>query len=245
MIITIAICDDKKSEIENLFKEIDKVFSKYSSRNIKIEIYKYTDPNKLIEEYTLKNHDLIFLDIEMPLLDGFSVAEILTNISPHVKIVFVTSHDDLVYDSFKYTPIEFIRKNNLPEDMARKGKHIWSKVQKVISIYTLIQGNKEIDLKLSEIIYVENIRNDIKVYINDNNVYILKRKTLKDFICELNYDNIIQIHMRYAVNVEFVYSPPKYDSVKLIKNNIVLPVGRKFKNDLNNKFMEYARGFTI
>jgi DNA-binding LytR/AlgR family response regulator len=244
MIINIAICDDKQTEIENLFKQIDIVFSKYISATNKIGIYKYTDPNKLIEDYKIKKYDLIFLDIEMPLMDGFSVAEILTTISSSVKIVFVTSHDDLVYDSFKYTPIEFIRKNHLSYDMERKGKYIFSKIQQAKANYIFIHNNINIDLKLTDIIYIENIRNDIKIYTNGDNVYMLKRKTLKNFISELQYSNIIQIHMSYAVNVEFIYSPPKYDNVKLIKD-ITLPIGRKFKNDLNEKFMEYAKGFMI
>lgn len=245
MIINIAICDDKKAEIDNLLKEIDIVFSKYISAKNKIEVYQYTDPNKLIEEYKTKNYDLIFLDIEMPWMDGFSVAEILTNISPHVKIVFVTSHDDLVYDSFKYTPIEFIRKNNLSYDMERKSKYIFSKINQAGANYIFVQNNISTALKLSDIIYIENIRNDIKLYTNNAKVYMLKRKTLKNFISELEYDNIIQIHMSYAVNIEYIYSPPKYDNITLIKNDIVLPVGRKFKNNLSEKFIEYARGFML
>jgi DNA-binding LytR/AlgR family response regulator len=245
MIITIAICDDKKMEIDNLFQEIDRVFSKYISAEIKIEIYKYNDPNKLIEDYKDKKYDLIFLDIEMPLMDGFSVAEILTNVSRDVKIVFVTSYDDLVYDSFKYMPIEFIRKKYLSADVARKGKHIFSKIQESKANYIFVQNNINIELKLSDIIYIENIRNDIKIYMSDDKSYVLKRKTLKNFISELNYSNIFQIHMSYAVNIEYVYNPPKYDSISLIKDNIILPVGRKFKDNLNKKFMEYARGFKI
>lgn len=245
MLITIAICDDKKVEIENLYKEININFSKYASTNTKIEIHKYTEPHKLIEEYKIKNYDFIFLDIEMPAIDGFSVAEILANINPHIKIVFATSYDDLVYDSFKYTPVEFIRKTNLSYDMNRKGKYIFSKMLESKANYIFVQDNINIDLKLSDIIYIENMRNDIKIYAENDNSYILKRKGLKNFISEMKYENIIQIHTSYAVNIEFVYRPPQYDNIKLIKNEITLPVGRKYKKNLNEKFVEYARGFNL
>lgn len=244
MIINIAVCDDKYEEIERISKEIDNIFSKYSYKDNQIGIYKYTDPNKLIEDYEAKPYDLVFLDIEMPLLDGFAVAEILVGISPDVKIVFVTSHDGLVYDSFRYTPIEFIRKSNLSGDIAKKGKFIFSRIQKPKESYIIVQNNANIELRLSDIVYIENIRNDIKVYTYDDNIHTLQRKTLQTFINELNYGNIVQIHKSYAVNIEYLHTSPKYDSIQLMKDDITLPIGRKFRNDLNDRFFEYARGFT-
>jgi len=245
MVYSIAICDDKSTEIESIIKEFDKVFSKYRHSNIVFERHSYVDPNKLIKDYKDENYDLIFLDIEMPIMDGFSVAERLAKISANVKIVFVTSHNNFIFDSLQHTPLEFIRKDKLLYDLKRKSDYIFSKIQKDEVIFVITQNNVNIKLKLSDIIYIENIRNDITIHTQDGNNFTIRRKTLSDFVDELNYNNIVQIHRSYAVNVEFVYGPPQRGFVKIIKNGIELSVGSKFKNDFIEKFMEYSRGFII
>ena len=57
-----------------------------------------------------KHYNLALLDIDMTPLNGFDTAQSICSISSDTRIVFVTSHEELVFDTFEYTPFYFIRK---------------------------------------------------------------------------------------------------------------------------------------
>ena len=63
--------------------------------------------------------EIVFLDIEMPDTDGFSVAEYIHESYPHVKVVFLTGHVELGAKSFDYEPFDFLGK---PIDVMRLRK---------------------------------------------------------------------------------------------------------------------------
>lgn len=63
--------------------------------------------------------EIVFLDIEMPDTDGFSVAEYIHSSYPHVKVVFLTGHVELGAKSFDYEPFDFLGK---PIDVMRLRK---------------------------------------------------------------------------------------------------------------------------
>ena len=94
----IAICDDER-EFGNKLSEEVKTICKKNSIEYKSDIF--TDGLSLMDNY--EKYHLIFLDIEMPLIDGISVAEHLnnkrTNDIPYV--VFVTGRDNLVFKALK------------------------------------------------------------------------------------------------------------------------------------------------
>lgn len=62
---------------------------------------------------------MVFLDIEMPDTDGFSVAEYIHNAYPKIKVVFLTGHVELGAKSFDYEPFDFLGK---PMDVMRLRK---------------------------------------------------------------------------------------------------------------------------
>ena len=66
---------------------------------------------QLLEALKNKMYKAVLLDINMEPMDGFSVAEAIGKSGYRTKIIFVTSHEDVVYDTFDYTPFYFIRKS--------------------------------------------------------------------------------------------------------------------------------------
>ena len=70
----------------------------------------YSSGNVLIEAVKEKHYNLALLDIDMTPLNGFDTAQSICSISSDTRIVFVTSHEELVFDTFEYTPFYFIRK---------------------------------------------------------------------------------------------------------------------------------------
>lgn len=69
-----------------------------------------TDPEKALKSVALHPPDAVFLDIDMPKIDGLELALMLQNISPGIIIVFVTAYAKYAFDAFKAHPLDFILK---------------------------------------------------------------------------------------------------------------------------------------
>lgn len=79
----------------------------------------YTDPLHLIAEIQGLKPDVIFLDIEMPVMSGLEVAEKLIPICPEVKIVFVTAYSQYAVEAFRVNALDYLLKPIDPGEMDR------------------------------------------------------------------------------------------------------------------------------
>lgn len=113
--IRAAICDDEPTTLDYLHEHISREFRRQGAE---IQIDKFTSGRNFLNAHKAELFDVIFLDIDMPEISGFEIAEQINNIS-EALIVFVTLHDELVFSSLKFRPFRFIRKpyleNELPE----------------------------------------------------------------------------------------------------------------------------------
>ena len=94
----IAICDDEKSAIELIKRELGKVAEKLQ---IVMDIYEYQTGGKLLEEITKQKIEVVFLDIDMPGMSGMETANCLMEQCPLLNIIFLTNREDLVFQALK------------------------------------------------------------------------------------------------------------------------------------------------
>ena len=109
--IKIAVVDDEIEFVEILINKITEVCEKL---NLEFKIDKYSNGFDILDNY--KKYHLIFLDIEMPSIDGIATAKRLNEFKGSAEIpllIFVTSHDELVFEALKSFPYSFIRKNRI------------------------------------------------------------------------------------------------------------------------------------
>ena len=112
--IKIAICDDEKIEQNRAEIKIKEIFERV---NEEFKIWTYSSGEKLVSEAVDCGFDIVFLDIDMPVFSGMDVAAFLNEKRPNAILVFVTSHDALVKESFAYRPFGFVRKTHLNEEL--------------------------------------------------------------------------------------------------------------------------------
>ena len=93
----IYLCDDE-IKILNDFKE------KVSRYNPDSEVCTFSSGKELLEKMESKPCDILLLDIDMPEMDGMEVAKSLSKTEAKPLLVFVTGHDELVYESFQFHP---------------------------------------------------------------------------------------------------------------------------------------------
>ena len=101
--LKIAVVDDEIVFVESLINKITAVCEKL---NFEFKIDKYSNGFDILENYS--KYHLIFLDIEMPSIDGIATAKRINELKGSAEIpfiVYVTSHDELVFDALKSFPI--------------------------------------------------------------------------------------------------------------------------------------------
>jgi len=190
-----------------------------------------------------KSPDLVFLDIQMPKLDGFDVLELLGKDAPY--IVFVTAYDEYALQAFETHALDYLLKPVKPERMAKTLHQIKERfpgesrqaVDKLMQQHRLKdvphkrilvrdRGNIYI-IQAEDIIYIE-AQNDY-VFINTLKKSSLKNDTLANMEKMLDPRKFYRIHRSYILNIDYLSKIEPYtkDSrVAILKNGKTLPVSR-------------------
>ncbi|KLU63806.1 transcriptional regulatory protein YpdB [Desulfosporosinus acididurans] len=136
MINTILIDDEQLA-----VAQLEYLLQQYPEINI---MASFTDPVTALEKIEDYLPDLIFLDIKMPEISGFDVAEEIMQISPATYFVFVTAYDQYALNAFDYNAIDYILK-------PVSHKRIDRTIQKVLTNFKSGKERTALDTKLPKI----------------------------------------------------------------------------------------------
>lgn len=142
--LKIAICDDEVS----MTGILDTMLEKIAKRNfIKIETEVFSAGEQLEKEVKRKAYfDLIFLDIEMKGEDGITAARKIREIDRNVLIIYVTSHENYMQESFLVRPFRFVVK---PIEEKVLEKHFLDAYEEISSYDSYFRyKNKRIEWKM-------------------------------------------------------------------------------------------------
>ena len=117
----VAICDDSEQDIADLKEKLLKIIEGQIEN---CEIHVYTDVTKFLKEIHTISFDGIFLDIDMPQMTGIQAAQRVREALPDVGLVFVSSCESMVFEAIKTTPLRFIRKARLEEELEEAAENI-------------------------------------------------------------------------------------------------------------------------
>ena len=180
----------------------------------------------------IKNNDidLIFLDVEMPIINGFDLLESLEN---PPQVILITGKPDYALKAFDYDVTDYLYK---PISSARFEasikravvRHEQSQNVNVEEEYIFVKSNlKKRKVILNDIKWVEALGDYIKVVTNEGNIVILS--TMKSFEKQLPEDKFLRIHKSYIVNLEKV---EKFNSKNIEVEGRQVPLSRNKKNEL-------------
>lgn len=175
--------------------------------------------------------DLVFLDIEMPILSGFDLLDDLT-IKP--QIIFVTGKTKYAFKAFDYDAVDYLRKP-ISKDRFLNAVH------KAINIFKLknedsfddedfifVKSNlKKRKVFLNELKYIEALGDYVKLVTENDSLVVLS--TMKAFEALLPEDRFLRIHKSYIVNLDKV---ERYNSKVIELENQQLPLSRNRKAQL-------------
>lgn len=227
----LAICDDEKKFCEFYKEKVQAILGDG------VQVQTYMDPRCCLNDLQQGRQDIVLLDIDMPELSGLQMASILQeqDTEPKPILIFVTSQDTLVYESFRYHPFGFIRKNFLEEELDRvlqEAREEWKKRKKQ---YTFRCENEIVTLLHKDIIYIEAEGNYLEIHGTER-VY-RTRETLSKVEKELAPWGFVRIHKGFIVNQQAVYTLGANEVVLMDRTR--LPIGRRCKEQAKERLMRY------
>lgn len=229
----IVICDD-----EIIFcNQIEKLLRKYTeSLDTDIDIQIYTNSDAFLEDIR-KSADLYLLDIRMPGHSGLELAEVIRSISPDAKIIFISSLQDAVYESIRYAPFRFIRKEYMETELKEAVDAFFKNYKPVASILELSTSNGEVFIPAITIHYVETSGHYLN-FCTVSQTYTVRGK-ISDFAPILLPNSILQVNQSFLVNLNYVTS---YHNHKItLENHNIISISRPYRNCFKEEFLKYQR----
>lgn len=228
----IAICDDDIKFTEELKFQAEKGFA---ALGLSPEFSVFSDSAEFISSFP--ECDAVFLDIDMPQVNGFEIAEAMNRAGDSL-IVFVTSYDELVYSSIKFRPFRFVRKSRLETELPEVLEALSKAILKRISgkRFRLRTNTKDVLLRVDEIKYIESFGHWLNIYTNDKNKieYYGSLSEMEKQLAELDF---VRVHKSYLVNLKYVYSIERMRIILTDKTEI--PLSRYKAETVKNRVKNY------
>lgn len=233
--VKVAIVDNEKAIINEICSLIE------SSNDMKCIIETFEHSIKFFQKINNILCDIVFLDIDMPEMNGFDIAKILNNIRPDITIIFVSSFENFVFESFEYHPFRFVRKSNLKEDIDSALNAYQREIERKKDIYFFKTNEAERSVKTSDIMYFESMGHDIFIYTVDGNFKIKRERdrnmTVKFITEKFENKGFIRVHKSFLVNYLYIHTI-NYSNI-ILKNNLKISINPRKVNDIKKIYQKF------
>lgn len=231
----IAICDDS-----SIFRhELRTYIVNYKkNRRVPIDIYEFNDGNKLLSADLI--FDIIFLDYQMPSLDGMSTARMLRSKNSLCSIVFVTNYPDFVFESFEVNPYRFFKKPIQPTDVeATLDSYI--RQQKMLAPIMINDYDGQKIIPSKSIVYLEGDGKYCVIRTVSETVH--SSKTLAGVLELLPQYCFYRVHKSYAVNMYHI-DQIENNQILLINGERVL-IGRNNIATFKKAYRDFIKNYYL
>ncbi|MCR5327766.1 MAG: LytTR family DNA-binding domain-containing protein [Saccharofermentans sp.] len=228
----IAICDDEEIYRVELKTILDKLLI-----NVDYNIDTFDDGRQLMESFNKAPYDLVFLDIEMPAVDGITLAKSIRSKSENVFIVFLTGHIEYALEGYEVNALRYLTK---PVDIDKLKEVIRYVQEKQGSARQLIirEDGEEILIDIGDVIYMESMNQNVRI-VSTSGEHII-RYNIGDFEEQLKNDGFFRIHRGYLISLSKVKKLVKNDVI--MDNGETLPASRSNLKPLKEALYAYVEG---
>jgi two-component system LytT family response regulator len=181
--------------------------------------------------------ELIFLDIQMPKINGFEMLELLDQPPP---VIFTTAHDEFAIKAFETHAVDYLLKPFSRERFDRAIQKFKSEINKQKPVNELLaattqpeeqqrvvvkKGNNIVIVPIHQVLYMEAFDDYVKVHTKEG--FYLKKKTMSHYEKLLEARQFVRVHRSYLLNLQELtrIEPLEKDShVALLRNGERIPL---------------------
>ena len=231
MILKCAIVDDEPLAVELLVSYVKKIpflqlCGKFSNA---------VDAMKGISETPI---DLLFLDIQMPEINGMELSRMLPE---ETRVVFTTAFDQYALDSYRLNALDYLLKPiSFSEFLEASNKALrWFSLQRpgnnqadeeVKSIFVKSEY-KLLQINLDNILYIEGLKDYVKIYTTDSPHPILSLMNMKAMEQMLPASRFMRVHRSFIVAKDKLR---EVDRNRIVFGSVYIPVGDSYKQAFND-----------
>lgn len=204
--------------LEDCNRDLNQIISCIQAENNlndQLSITSYTSASQI--DLTTDIFDILLLDIDLPDKSGIDFANDYIKIYPNTKIIFISSHNELVFDSFKVHPYNFIRKENIDIELNDTLLELLDLLKMHKKEIVLNNKDNTTIIQQSDIIYIESFKHYCYIYTKRTTEPYKIRTNMRQILEDLNFC-FYRINRSYIINL---------NEIKQIKNGRVI-----LKNDM-------------
>ena len=233
--MVVAICDDELVFREEL-KSI--LYSYKTERRLHIDVHMFPNGESLLS--SSKAFDMVFLDHQMPGLNGMDVARELRRRNITCSIVFVTNFPGFVFESFEVQPYRFLQK---PVDSKQiEGlMNMFIKQQKLLSPIIVVNDSEQKVIRAKDVLYLEG--NGKYCIIRTLNETYNSSKTLAQVHALLPQHCFYRSHKSYVVNLYSISSFDKFTAT--LTNGEIVGIGRNKVAEFKQVYKQFVKDFYL
>jgi two-component system, LytTR family, response regulator LytT len=231
MITTIAI-DDEPLALQLVTGYIEK------TPGLKLA-GKFDNPLDAVEFLAREKIDLIFVDVQMPDLSGI---EFTRSMVRGPKVIFTTAYEKYALEGFRLDVVDYLLKPFSYEEFFRAVQKVQNLLKLESSALNQVEANAEFlflksDYKIkrinfNDILYIEGLKDYVKVYINNDPKPILSLTSLKNLETKLPESKFMRVHRSFIVNLDKIAT---IERSRIVFGKAYIPVSEQYKD----KFQEY------
>lgn len=208
-------------------------------------ISEFENPMDVLDFLEKNSVDVIFLDINMPDMNGLNLSKVITKIYPKIKIIFITAYKEYAVDAFEVKAFDYILKpysetriKNLLKSLLTTEQNTASIKNKSLKKITINIDDKLHIISINDIDFIEAFEKETHVFSNEK-VYISKIKISKweEILAD---ESFYRCHRSYIINLDKITEIEQWANsswiIKIKNYNKLIPVSRNNIKDLKTLF---------
>lgn len=232
--IKIALVDDDESFVEQVNRFINRFMQETQTECV---LSRYTNGMDFVSDYN-PIYDIIFLDIEMPMMDGMETAMRLRQMDQDVPIIFVTNMMQMAIKGYEVKALDFMVKPITYLNFAQKLQKAIDYVQKNYNhniVLKLQDGFKKMPIR--DVKYVEVFGHSLIYHTQQGDIKV--RGVLSQVESELESYSFLRCSNCFLVNLRYV---DNFTSTSVEIGSVELPVSRRKKKEFTERLTDYLGG---
>ncbi|MBR1675539.1 MAG: response regulator transcription factor [Eubacterium sp.] len=231
----IAVCDDEEKYRLDIKKRIDRVCN-----SLDVLVDEYSDGRELIKNFEKNPYDMVFLDIEMPAMDGITLAKKLRALSEGLFIVFLTGHVEYALTGYEVNALRYLTKPVDPDKLKEVLKYVSDKAKSKQQLLIREEG-EEVLLDVENIVFLEAQNQYIRIK-TDSGEHLV-RYNISDYEKELTPFGFFRTHRSYIVSLGKIKKLGKAEV--LTDSGDTIPVSRGNMPILKERFYAFVNKESI